>query len=363
MVCIITILYALNLLLWLVVWYGFRKATRSTAACLEQLSGEAVIPLSVVVALKNEAHNALGLINSLKAQVYSHFEVVLIDDQSQDETVAILHEAIATDPRFCVLIRPTQEPSGKKSSLTYGIARATHERLVFTDADCRPVPDWLMIHASLHRADPEAVWVGYGPLFPEKTWLNHFSRFETQITALFTGAAIGLGLPYMAVGRNMSYTRTLFHRVNGFVNHEQHLSGDDDLFIQSVHSKKAGKVRYFFTPASAVFSAAPQTWMQWLRQKKRHVSAGVGYPLLIVAILSGFHLTQLAGWGMVIVLFPAGIVPFLLRWWLIGFILKSNNFIQHEKERLSASPALDFLYVIASAVLPFLSVVRPQRRW
>ncbi|HRR08926.1 MAG TPA: glycosyltransferase [Rhodothermales bacterium] len=359
----ITILYALNLLFWLVVWLGFRKANKSTTARLGQLSGEATNSLSVVVSLKNEAHNAAGLIQSLKAQVHPHFEVLLIDDQSQDETVTILRETIASDPRFCVLTRPTQEPPGKKSGLTYGIAQANHERLVFTDADCRPGPHWLMIHANLHRADPDAVWVGYGPLFPEKTWLNQFSRFETQITALFTGAAIGLGLPYMAVGRNMSYTRTMFHRVNGFVTHQHRLSGDDDLFIQSVRSQKAGKVRYFFTPDSAVFSTASQTWMQWFRQKKRHVSAGVGYPPSVVAILSGFHLTQLATWGMLVALFPAGIALFLLRWGLIGCILKSNNFIQHEKERLSASPALDFLYVITSAVLPFVSVIRPQRRW
>ncbi|MBL7797807.1 MAG: glycosyltransferase, partial [Saprospiraceae bacterium] len=102
--------------------------------------------LSVLICARNEAENLRKNLPAVLEQQYPDFEVLVVDDDSTDDTPAVLHFFQEKYPCLRVLrISPKTTP-GKKHALAQGIAAARHEHLVFTDADCRPAgPEWLEV--------------------------------------------------------------------------------------------------------------------------------------------------------------------------------------------------------------------------
>ncbi|MDX1532168.1 MAG: glycosyltransferase, partial [Rhodothermales bacterium] len=218
---------------WLLLLRGVRRVRRYAEGRDDPPPGS-LPPISVVVAARDEADRLPDLLGALAAQTHPDFEAVVVDDASEDATPHLVGERAESDPRFR-LVRAADLPDRgpaplprKKRALTAGIAAASHGRLAFTDADCAPPPTWLSALAAWAATDPEAVLVGYGPYRRRPGVLNAFVRYETLVTALLTAGAVGLGRPYMAVGRNFSYPRALFERLGGFAHQAQSLSGDDD---------------------------------------------------------------------------------------------------------------------------------------
>lgn len=271
-------------------------------ACRRPLiSPEVDRPVSVIVAVKNEAKHIRSLIHALRHLVYDHFEVIFVDDHSTDDTVRTIYAEIRDDPRFRLLSMNQNAKSGKKAALSKGIAAAEHELLAFTDADCSPRRGWLKTLNAYHAAFGSGVLVGYSPFLKEAHFLNRLARYENVRTAIHSAAAIGHGKPYMGVGRNLSYPRAIFHKTGGFSHGATLLSGDDDLFIQSVVRQKAAGVRFVCASEAFVPGTGPASWTTWLRQKKRHVSASRAYSARALFHLGMYH-------GSVVLLWPLALL-------------------------------------------------------
>src|SRR5581483_1786901 len=121
--------------------------------------------------------------------------------------------------------------TGKKFALTMGIKASKNEYLLFTDADCRPASaNWITRMAVNFNRSTEIV-LGYSPYQSAGGLLNSFIRFETIRTAINYLSAALAGNPYMGIGRNLAYTKTLFFKNKGFASHMHVMSGDDDLFV------------------------------------------------------------------------------------------------------------------------------------
>jgi hypothetical protein len=83
-----------------------------------------------------------------------------------------------------------------------------------------------------------------------------------------------VGHPYMGVGRNLTYKKEEFFNVNGFINHIQIRSGDDDLFINEPQQQKNTAIAY--TPkASRILNRKPNTRIGL--SKRRHVATANYY--------------------------------------------------------------------------------------
>ncbi|HYE97192.1 MAG TPA: glycosyltransferase, partial [Rubricoccaceae bacterium] len=157
------------------------------------------LPISVVVAARNEAENLPALLDALHAQTHAPFEVVVADDGSTDGTAARVEGrarawALTGGPALRLVRVPEGSAAAaglprKKHALAQAIAAAQHDRLAFTDADGRPPPTWLATlarHAAPDGTDEGAVLVGYGPYAERPGLLNRFVRYETFVTALLT---------------------------------------------------------------------------------------------------------------------------------------------------------------------------------
>ncbi len=340
------------------LWRGWRAATGTPLPPASR--PDALPPLSVIVAAHHEATMLPGLLEALKRQTHPSYEVVIVNDHSTDETEAIVRSWQKDWPELRLI---QASGRGKKAAIQTGIVHARHELLVFTDADCSPPPRWLERMALFHRQFPESVAVGYGPMFPRPTWLNRLIRFETTITAFLTAAAIGLHRPFMAVGRNLSYPRSIFERVGGFASHATLLSGDDDLFIQDVYRKHAGTIRYLYDPETFVYSHAPSSWRAWIRQKRRHTSASRRYRRSIQVHLALLHLSYVCTWFAPLFLGTAG-------WLLPSGLLLARGLLARRffpplacNDLLPYFPLLDIAYLGYTLFIAPLGVLFGSRRW
>ena len=260
--------------------------------------------VSVIVCAWNELENLKELLPLLNNQDYKTFEVIIMDDRSRDGTYDFLLMECA-DYQNVKFIRIEETPdhlSSKKYALTLGIKSAKYDVVLLTDADCRPQSEfWIKEMAACMSPDKEIV-LGFSPYFKEKGFLNSLIRYETFITALQYFSFALLGVPYMGVGRNLMYRKSLFLKNRGFAKHTNIVGGDDDLFMNEVAT--AENTAICLNPETFMYSFPKTTWQAWYRQKRRHLSVSKRYKLENKILLGGLASTQIFTWLTFLILTP-----------------------------------------------------------
>jgi len=318
--------------------------------------------VSVIVAAKNEKENLQKLVPAVLNQDYPEFELIVVDDHSWDGTYEYIHEMMPVHKNLHVvsLNEFVQSKPGKKLALTLGIKKARHEILIFTDADCTPASDnWLKQMANSYESDQTEIVLGYSPIRPKASPLNLIVRFEAFNT-MWQYAAFALAkLPYMGVGRNLSYKKSTFLANKGFAKNLKVPFGDDDLLVQEMaHS---GNTSLVLSSDSHVYTNSPKGVLKWISQKRRHLSAGKYYKGKFTALLGLGWLCKVLIYSVAILYFILGpmhvaglslaILP-LLAMWLLSFLFhrKSNVF-----SVWYVYPLLELLYQLL--IYPLLGVI------
>ncbi|WP_237340635.1 glycosyltransferase [Wenyingzhuangia fucanilytica] len=255
------------------------------------------IPVSVIVCAKNEAENLKNYLPYLINQKYDEFELVLINDRSYDETADIF-ETYEQQYDFVkvVTIQETDYFYGnKKYALTLGIKAAKHDCLLLTDADCQPNSEyWIQEMANQFTQNKEVV-LGYGAYQDiPKSFINKMIRYETLMTALQYFSFAQIGIPYMGVGRNLMYSKTLFLKNKGFHQHIRVMSGDDDLLINQIANKQNTAI--CFDENAHTTSPPKLDRKSWTTQKRRHISTANLYKPLHKFLLGLYTFNRLLFW-------------------------------------------------------------------
>jgi glycosyltransferase involved in cell wall biosynthesis len=261
------------------------------------------IAISVIVCAKNEAKNLKKFLPSILQQDYPNFEVVLINDRSTDKTLKVM-EAFKSDHYNIKIVNIKNIEAfwgNKKFALTLGIKAASHNFLLFTDADCQPVSNQWISEMSSHFSNSKSIVLGYGAYQKIKgSLLNKLIRFETLMTATQYFSYAKMGQPYMAVGRNLAYRKELFFEASGFMNHINLKSGDDDLFVNQIASEKNTAI--CFSKESFTESIPEKKFRTWINQKRRHISTAKHYKFRHKALLALFYVSQLLFWVLTAIL-------------------------------------------------------------
>jgi glycosyltransferase involved in cell wall biosynthesis len=278
------------------------------------------LPVSVIVCAKNEEENVKRFIPLLAEQNYPDFEIVLIDDASSDETLEVFEEFEKQYSNIRLVKVQNNEAfwGNKKYALTLGIKASKKDYLLFTDADCYPTSkEWITAMTS-HVTETKTIVLGYGGYEKiDRSILNKVIRFETVLTAVQYFSWAKAGLPYMGVGRNLAYKKEEFFNVNGFIEHIQVRSGDDDLFINQAANKENTAISY--SPESFTYSNPKESYGEWFRQKRRHVSTAEYYKFFDKMQLSLFFSSQLFFFILVILL-----LAFQFQWIAVLAILATR---------------------------------------
>ena len=321
-------------------------------------------PVSIVLCARDAYEYLVVLVPVLLNQDYPNFELVIVNDCSDDETEEYLKDLERREPR----IRPVQLKqhlnffNGKKFPLSMGIKSAQNDLIVLTDCDCMPTNDqWLRSLVNCYNKNTEVV-IGYSPFVRKKGLLNRLIRFDAVQNALLYLSAALAGRPYMGIGKNLSYRKELFYRNKGFTSHYTTSVGDDDLFISQVATKK--KTEVLIDPDNAILTTPTGSFRQWMRQKSSRYSTIKQYSAGARLMLSLFYASQFLFYASFIALiclkpaFTIGggavfYIPILAFFFLLRF--GSQLFIYHkaskrlgEKGLLSGLIAYDFLFAFLS---------------
>ncbi len=317
-------------------------------------------PVSVIICAKDEASNLQKILPQIYAQNYPDFEVVLINDRSFDDTFEVMKSFEAQYPGKTIFVNvPHSNDSrltgNKKYALTLGIKAAHYEHLLFTDADCQPAGlDWIQRMTSRFSTQKQIV-LGYGKYAKQKGLLNKLIRFETLQTAVQYFSYALKGMPYMGVGRNLAYTKSLFMQNNGFYTHLDVLSGDDDLFINEVAT--ADNTAICIHPDSFTVSQPKQTWKTYFYQKRRHISTAKYYQTKHKVLLGLYSLSLLGFW------LTAGLLLSQLLYWPIVLALAMARIIlswiyqQKMAEKLQEKDLVFWFPVLEIALLCFQMLI------
>jgi cellulose synthase/poly-beta-1,6-N-acetylglucosamine synthase-like glycosyltransferase len=236
-------------------------------------------PVSVIICARNEAENLTNFLPSVLEQDYPDYEVIVVNDCSEDNSYDILGKYLLQYPhlRISNVNKDPKFTHSKKFAQFIGIKAAKNDILLFTDADCQPESDKWLSEMCSHFDDKTTFVLGYGGYLNEKGLLNKYIRYDSMTIAMqYLGMAIR-GIPYMGVGRNLAYRRSAFFDNKGFGSHTHLASGDDDLFVNAV--AKNSNTRVEFRKGTHTRSVPFSSFSDWVTQKKRHLTTAPYYKL------------------------------------------------------------------------------------
>ena len=241
-----------------------------------QTSHESLIKISVIIPARNEEENIGKLLSSLEKQTYpTHFfEVIVVDDHSTDETGAVVNRY-----SFAKLIKLGFDDinSYKKKAIETGIAAASGDLIVTTDADCIVQENWLKTIAAF-KEKANAVFIAAPVVIEYKsTLLQTFQALDFLVLQGITAASVQKRIHNMCNGANLAYERKVFFEVNGFAGIDHIASGDDMLLMQKIARHFPGKISYLLSKDAIVATQSVKKWKEFFSQRIRWASKATNY--------------------------------------------------------------------------------------
>ena len=349
--------------LW-VIFVRFAFFTKNKAIDLEQQE-----PVSVIIVAKNEYQNLKRNLPKILAQDYSNFEVILVNHASEDDTEYLVRELSNqhSNLKYVVVQDNINFFSGKKFPLSVGIKSAKHDIVLLTDADCYPNSEHWIASMQAQFSSKKDIVLGYGAYEERKGLLNKFIRHDTLRVGLLYLSLARWGMPYMGVGRNLAYRRSIFFEQNGFQSHYHIPSGDDDLFINSAANRKNTSIA--IGTISRSISLPKLSFSDWYYQKKRHLTTGKHYKFIHLFILGLWDLSTIIFFASAIILlsFQIQVIAvasiMVIRVFSQLIITKKTMLLLGENKLLLFSPVFELLTLVANPLISIINIFSKKRKW
>jgi len=234
--------------------------------------------VSIIIPARNEEAAIGNCLKDLFNQNYPKdlFEIILADDDSKDNTVAVAESERKKFPDHQFKITRMHEDDAhslfKKKAITSAIEIAKRELIITTDADCRMGNKWLSTVVSyFEKYSPQMI---SAPV----CFRNGGSLFE-KIQSLELMGLIGIGAagisngnPVMCNGANLAYTKNIFKEVNGFADEINSASGDDTQLMLKIAKRDKRSIHFLKSPEAIVYSSPKDSLGELYHQRKRWAS-------------------------------------------------------------------------------------------
>lgn len=298
--------YAVFTLVLSFLWSGIRKPVMP-----------ANIPddlfITVIIPVRNEAENIVALLEDLERQTLpaSHFEVLVMDDSSTDNTAAIV-SAFAQHSQASIRLIPLPEvrtSAPKKRAIETAISHAQGKLIVTTDGDCRAQAGWLQAIAACYMRTG-AKLISSPVTFTDETSLTDHLQTVEFASLIGSGAAsMSAGYPSMCNGANLAYEKDIFLKVGGYDGVRHIASGDDEFLMHKIAARYPGSVRFLRHRDAIIRTAPHRSWASFYRQRKRWASKWKHYqsktPLVLAVYIFACNFAVLLAGGLAL----AGYVP------------------------------------------------------
>ena len=108
--------------------------------------------ISFVVTSYNYERFLCKTLDSIKAQTYKNFEVIIVDDASSDNSVCVAEKFIAENQDLRVTLLVNETNQGQLASMLRGVRSAVGTFVSFVDSDDMLLPDYAKLHIQTHMA-------------------------------------------------------------------------------------------------------------------------------------------------------------------------------------------------------------------
>ncbi|WP_310587511.1 glycosyltransferase family 2 protein [Larkinella knui] len=248
--------------------------------------------ISVIIPVRNEAYTLPLLLQDLQNQTYSaaHFEVIVADDSSTDNTLKITQSLVDQMSYFLCPLPLANEPttSPKKRAIRQSITVATGDLIVTTDGDCRVGPRWLATIAAFYQHTGARLISGPISFNPDHTVFGNLQTVESSSLIGAGACTMEMGSPTMCNGANLTYEKRVFEAVGGFDGIDHVASGDDELLMHKIASHYPNGVRFLKSPDAIVHTAPQPTLQAFYQQRKRWASKWRAYQSWLPSVLAVF---------------------------------------------------------------------------
>ena len=283
------------------------------------------VRISVIIPARNEEENIGKLLTSLHSQSYPNhlFEVIVIDDHSSDNTSTVVN---GFPFARLIQLRSDNINSYKKKAIETGIAAASGDLIVTTDADCNVPENWLKTIGSFKEKTNASFIVAPVLMKFKANLLETFQTLDFMVLQGITATSVNKKFHNMCNGANLAYEKQVFFAVNGFTDIDHIASGDDMLLMQKVSQKFPGRTAYLLSKDAIVTTQAAKTWKEFFNQRIRWASKATNYNdikifstlflvyffncSLLALFITGFWIQDLF-WGLAGILFIKIIIELL----------------------------------------------------
>jgi len=266
-----SLIYMLIIFVITIGWFRIKYVREQTDSGLPDVS--------IVVAVRNESNAIEKLLKDLVQQNYpsGHFEIIVADDHSEDNTVELTERFISNNTDFDINLIHS-EGEGKKAAVSKGVKLTKHELIVTTDGDCSVGDNWLKQLAEYHEFKKPKLIVGAVVYSDNKGFLQHFFSLEFMSLVASGAGSLEMGLPLMANGANLTFTKKTYEDVLFTQAGNIHASGDDVFLLHAISKKFGSKAVHFIKDSLTIVETdSPENIKSFFSQRSRWASKATAY--------------------------------------------------------------------------------------
>ncbi|GAB4146620.1 MAG: glycosyltransferase [Ignavibacteriales bacterium] len=321
--------------------------------------------ISIIVAVKNEQDKISNLLESFSKLDYpkEYFEIIIVDDNSIDDTNLIVKSYSKKIPNLRIIFAADKKIPAKKGTLEIGIKNAKFDYVVLTDADCVIPVDWLKYFSYKFENGSQFVFGNIVYTNTKKTFAGYFQQFENFRSKVLYFAAAKLNFPYSAGGANFGFRKDAFYKLGGYSTISKTFSGDDDLLIQMA-SKHRMKIDFLIEQNATVRTAASTNFNEIINRKARHTSASYFYSGKSKLLLGFWHFANLSSVSTIFFspINSIFLFPFLVKMIIDALFVAQFAELFGYRFNVFQSIVFQILYE-ATIIINFFNGFRFIRRW
>lgn len=336
--------------------------------------------ISILIPARNEAENIRTCIESIYHQNYpkSLFEIIILDDFSEDETINIVLDLIKkagfNNLKLIQLanhINENETQSFKKKAIELGIQHATGELIVTTDADCLAQPNWLALIASLYEIKQPKFIAAPVNFHREKNDFERFQSLDFIGMMGITGGGIQTQIMRMCNGANLAYPKTVFYEVNGFQGIDEKASGDDMMLLHKIAKQYPKEIYYLKNSTATIFTTAKSTIKGFINQRVRWSTKSSGYDekqvtyilaavwLFCLSIPLNIILAIFFGWQLLVI----ALIQFLLKIMVDYRLLKTTSTFFNRSDLMQTFLKSSFYHLCYIIMVGVLGGILKEYEW
>lgn len=234
------------------------------------------ILVSIIIPARNEEYNIKNIVIDIVNQDYLNFELIIVDDNSEDLTKDIIIDLCKPFPNIKLIDLSTFNKCGKKQALAVGINEAKGSLIVTTDADCRINKQWLTTIVSFYETYKPKMIISPVIIDKGNNIFHKLQSFEFLSLTGSTAGAVGINKSIMCNGANLAFEKAVYNEFNDAFDNT-YTSGDDVLFMLKIKNKYNYSIKYLKSINATVVTQPQDKLIDFINQRIRWVSKSKSY--------------------------------------------------------------------------------------